>query len=51
MPESGEVRRELLAQCSFACSRRRGDNEQNSPPIRQRPRMAGCRRGGAGRGG
>ncbi len=51
MPQSGEVRCELLAERGFPRSGRRGDNEKNSPPIRRGPWGAGCRRRGAGRGG
>ncbi len=51
MPQSGEVRRELLAERGFPRPGRRGDNEKNSPPIHRGSRVAGCRRRGTGRGG
>ncbi len=47
MPQSWEVRRELLTERGFPRPGWRGDNEQNSPSIRRGPRLAGCRRRGA----
>lgn len=51
MPQAWEIRRELLAERGFSGSGGRGDNEKNSSPVHRRPRVAGCRRCGAGRGG
>ena len=51
MPQSGEVRRELLAERRFPSPGWRGNNEKNSSPIRRGPGVAGCRRRGTGRGG
>ena len=51
MPQSGEVRRELLAERGFPRPGGSGDNEKNSPPIRRGPLVAGCLRRGTGRGG
>ncbi len=50
MPQSGEVRGELLAERGFPRPGRRGNNEKNSPPIRRGPWGARCRCRGAGRG-
>ncbi len=51
MPQAWEVRCELLAERSFSRPGWRRDNEKNSPPVHRRPRVAGCWRRGAGRGG
>ena len=50
MPQSGKIRRELLAERGFPRPGWRGDNEQNSPSIHRGPRLAGRRRRGACRG-